>query len=132
MNKWVTALLACMMVSVTGCASLCGKPAVSEVKLWHVVIVRLNQPGDVEARRKLVEATKGFRRIKGVQVAYVGTVLPGSRPHVDSGFDVGVVMGFRTQEDMEGYVKDPIHQRAVEEVLKPLAKDYVVYDFENE
>ena len=121
-----------VVLFVTGCASTSGHRPVSEVKFWHVVIVRLNEPGDEEARHRLIYATKTFRQIKGVQVAYVGTVLPGSRPHVDSNFDVGVIMGFKIREDMAAYVNDPIHQRAVADVLKPLAKEYIIYDFTNE
>ena len=132
MKRLIMVWLACAFIAVGGCTSMHAPSRIEQVKLWHIVIVRLNQPGDPEARRKLVEATRSFRQIKGVQVAYVGTVLPGSRPHIDSNFDVGIVMGFKTQDDMAAYANDPIHQKAVNDVLKPLAKDYTIYDFTNE
>ncbi len=114
-----------------GCVNL-PRQHPERANLWHVVIVRLNQPGDEQARHKLIEATKGLRRIPGVQVAYVGHSLPGDRPQIDSTFDVGIVMGFATKEDLAAYLNNPIHQRAVRDVLKPLAKDYSIYDFTNE
>ena len=54
------------------------------IKLWHVVIVHLNNPGDAEARQRLIDASHTFRQIKGVEAVYVGKMIPGDRPHQDS------------------------------------------------
>lgn len=129
-------LAALIALTLTGCSTLHRPPAetpgIANVKLWHVVIVHLNTPGDAAARQRLVDATKTLRQIKGVQVAYAGTVIPGTRAHIDSSFDVGIVIGFANREDMAAYVNDPIHQKLVAETLKPLAKDYAIFDFTND
>jgi hypothetical protein len=103
------------------------------VQVWHVVVIRLNHPGDAAARRKVIEAAVTFRlKIPAVQVLYAGKVLPGTRPHQDSNFDVAIIMGFQSQADLAKYIADPVHVKAVEDVLKPLARDYTSYDFTNE
>ena len=45
----------------------------------HVVICYLKQPGDPAARQKLIDASKEFRQIPGVQDVRVGKVLPSTR-----------------------------------------------------
>jgi hypothetical protein len=45
---------------------------------------------------------------------------------------VALIMGFMDKKSLAAYVKNPIHQKAVKEVLAPLASKYVIYDFVNE
>jgi hypothetical protein len=47
---------------------------------------------------------------------------------VDDSFDVGLVMRFANQADLSAYEKHPMHVKAVNEVLKPLAAKLLVYD----
>ena len=61
-----------------------------------------------------------------------GECLPGQRPIVDSSFDVALTMEFASQADMQKYLDDPRHKAAVESVLKPLVKKFMVYDFVRE
>jgi hypothetical protein len=98
----------------------------------HVVVCWLKNPKDLAARKQLIEATHGFKSIPGVVSVSTGQVLPTTRPHSDSSFDVGIVINFNDAEALQAYIKDPIHQKAVKEVLAPLAKDWKTFDFTNE
>ncbi len=59
----------------------------------------------------------------------VGHSLPSDRKIVDDSFDVGIYISLANTEDMDAYLSHPLHTRAVEEVLQPLARKVVVYDF---
>jgi hypothetical protein len=135
---WSLLLVPCLVVHA-GCSSSShsrdparGGNPLDAVQLWHVVIIRLNNPGDAEAQRKILDAAHRFRSIPGVETVLVGRVIPGTRPRQDNNFDVGMVIGFRSKEDLDAYVKNPIHVEAANNVLKPLARDWTVYDFANE
>lgn len=128
------ALLLLALLLTTGCANLSNPPRkTGGVNLWHVVIIRLKHAGDAQDRQKVIDASRDLKKeISVIQSLYVGKVLPGERPHQDSNFDVAIVMGFKSKEDVAAYVAHPAHVKAVNEVLKPLAKDYTSYDFTNE
>ena len=134
--KTLFSILCCGLFVCAGCAgahnSNSGEQHLERIKLWHVVIVHLNNPDDAEARQRLIDASHTFRQIKGVEAVYVGKMIPGDRPHQDSSFDVGIAMGFRSKEDLAAYATDPIHLKAVNGILKPLARDWTIYDFANE
>jgi hypothetical protein len=98
----------------------------------HVVICYLKQPRDAAARRRIVEASREFARIPGVLSVQVGRVLPSTRPIVVNDYDVGLVITYKDTDAMNQYVKHPIHEKAVREVLGPLTSKVVVYDFVNE
>ena len=132
MSKTPITLCVGLILFTLACQPLHPPPCAGEGNLLHVVIIRLNNPGDPEAQRKIIAASESFRQIPGVQTVHVGKVLSGNRPHQDSNFDVGLVMGFKSKEDMDAYIAHPIHVKAVNEVLKPLAEDYTSYDFTNE
>ena len=128
----LTKLSVCLVLCSLACQSTERAAMPHDVAIWHVVIIKLNDPGDPVARQKLIDASKSFRQIPGVRVVYVGKVVPGLRPHQDSSFDVAVALGFKTTEALAAYASHPIHVKAVNDVLKPLAKDYTLYDFTNE
>lgn len=133
MPRFASLTFCFILLLPTGCASMAAKPAADEgVRIWHVVIIHLINPGDSDAQQRLVDASKTFGAIPGVRVVHVGRVLPGNRPHQDSSFDIGLAMGFASKEDLAAYVTHPTHVKAVNEVLKPLARDYTSYDFTNE
>jgi hypothetical protein len=128
------AVLSLALLLTIGCANHSNPPnQTGQVNLWHIVVIRLNHPRDAQDQQKVIDASRGLQRdIPVIQSLYVGKVLPGDRPHQDSSFDVAIVMGFKSKEDMAAYVAHPAHVKAVNEVLKPLAKDYTSYDFTNE
>ena len=106
---------------LAGCQA--SRPAVS-----HVVLCWLKEPGNAEARERLVATSKSFRSLPGVLDVRVGEPIPSPRPVVDSSFDVGVVIRFKDQAAMDAYEKSPAHQQAVKDVLGPLSKRLQIYD----
>lgn len=59
----------------------------------------------------------------------VGSVLPDTRPTVDSSFDVALMMTFTDEAALRAYATHPQHVKIVNEVIKPLVARYVAYDF---
>ena len=102
------------------------------INLWHVVLVKLKDPADEAAKQKIIDVSKSFRAIPGVLSVHAGAVSPSERPNQSDDFDIGIVMGFQSHQAVQSYVNHPLHKKAVEEVLKPLAKGYTAYDFLNE
>jgi hypothetical protein len=97
----------------------------------HVVVCWLNDPNDAQAARKLVDSSLAFWEIPGVIRVQAGPRYraPASRPIDDTSFDVAVVMTFDSPEALRAYQASEPHERSVREVLRPLTRRVVVYDF---
>ena len=95
----------------------------------HVVIGWLNEPGNAEARRKVMKASYAFAEIPGVLSVSAGPSLPSERAVVESSYDVGVVITLKDATALAAYLEHPKHIQAVKEVLQPLIKKMIVYDF---
>ncbi len=100
-------------------------------RITHVVVCWLKNPGNAADREKLIAVSKSFKAIPGVINVTAGVSLPTGRPKMDSNFDMAAVLTFADVKSLRAYEKNPIHQKAVHETLKPLVKDYVIYDFVN-
>ena len=95
----------------------------------HVVLVWLKHPGDAAARRAIVDAGESLKTIPGVVDVRAGPALPSTRPVVDSSYDVGVLVTFTDEQALQAYPTHPTHLKVLEEILKPNADHYKVYDF---
>ncbi|MEI6534833.1 MAG: Dabb family protein [Verrucomicrobiaceae bacterium] len=94
------------------------------------MLLWLKHKGDAQERAKIIATAKSFpAQIPGILAMSVGDPLPSTRPIVDSSFDVGLVIRFENKEALAAYEKHPVHQKAVEEVLKPLTAKIVVHDW---
>jgi hypothetical protein len=98
-------------------------------QVHHVVICWLEQPGDADARKRLIEVSESFTSLPGVLQVTAGTVLPSDRGIVDSSFDVAIVMTFANRQALADYLQHPRHLQATQEVLRPLTSKVIVYDF---
>jgi hypothetical protein len=98
----------------------------------HVVIVWLKSPGDQTARQRIIDETQNLRKIPGVLGVIAGRPVPSTRPIVDSSFDVGIVITFKDEAAMRAYETNPIHVKARNEVLRPLAGKLLIYDIKKE
>ncbi|MBP7950048.1 MAG: Dabb family protein [Verrucomicrobiales bacterium] len=98
-------------------------------RVVHTVCVWLKDHGSEEKRRQLLAAGDTFREIPGLLSLSKGRCLPSPRPIVDSSYDVAFIMKFADRQAMQKYLDHPIHQKAVQNILKPLADRVVVYDF---
>jgi hypothetical protein len=99
-------------------------------QVQHIVVCWLKQPGNAEARKKLIDASYDFRRsISGLTDVTAGAPLPSGRPNVDQSFDVAIVMSFKDVNALADYQSSPQHQNAVKEILRPLTSRVIIYDF---
>ncbi len=105
--------------------------ATQSAPITHIVVCWLRTHGDNDARQKLVDASKSMKQIPGIQNITVGVPLPSTRPSNVSDYDLAVVITFADAQALADYAKNPLHQKLVAEVLKPLVREYKVYDVEN-
>lgn len=121
--------LIALILTLSGCAAPKSTPPPREIV--HVVVCWLNEPGDNRAKDRIRAATKSFEELPGVVRTHVGPRLPlaTTRPIDDTTFDLAVVMVFRDEQSLVNYQRSPEHQQAVREVLQPLTRKVVVYDF---
>ena len=106
-------------VMILGCAG----PR-SPGKIAHVVFVELEDPGDAPA---LLEESLVLADIGGVVSFSAGPHIDTGRGTVLSDYDIGLVIGFDSEEDYASYVTDPIHTAFVN-TWKPRLKALRVYD----
>ena len=122
-----TLLLSTLVLSAISCHATHPPATVN-----HVVICWLKAPGDESARKQVMDATDTLRKIPGVVSVTAGRPISSTRPVVDSSFDVGIVMTFKDEAALHAYETNPIHIKARNEVLRPLASKFVIYDIKKE
>ena len=95
----------------------------------HIVLTWLKKPGNKEDQAKLIATAKSLKaQIKEVKSLAVGPALPSDRDIVDDSFDVALVMRFDSAADLSSYEKNPVHVKAVVDILKPLTSKILVHD----
>ncbi len=100
-----------------------------EKSISHVVICWLKDPKDTEARTRLIQVSKELETLEEVASVTVGEMIPSQRPIVDSSYDIAVIMQFKDRQQLEKYQKNPLHKKALKEVLIPLTSKVLIYDF---
>jgi hypothetical protein len=100
--------------------------------VMHVVLVWLKKPGDPAGREAIVRSARSLRSIPGVVSVRAGSAIPSDREVADSSYDVGLLVTFEDEAAMRAYGSHPVHQKMVEEVIKPHVERYRVYDFRYE
>ncbi|MGH7255037.1 MAG: Dabb family protein [Nitrospirales bacterium] len=95
----------------------------------HVVILWLKEPGNLEARRKLIDSAKTLRAIPEVVDVRAGQVLTQVSPAADTTYDVVLVFGLRDPEAVKTYREHPLHKQVLADIVQPLVSRFVVYDF---
>ena len=106
----------------------CGR-AETPRAVTHVVVCWLKDPGNADARDRIIEASRSFSAIPGVLSVSAGPVLPSERTIVDDSFDVAIVLSFEDSQALARYLEHPRHEKALREVLQPLVRKVIVYDF---
>ena len=115
----------------TGCATSSKQATAGE--FYHVGLVWLKEPGNVEHRQKIIAAAHSFaREIPEVEFVSVGQTLPKASEFVDASFDICFVMRLEDKAAFDRYGKNPIHARAAQEVFLPLSSKFLFYDFISE
>jgi len=113
-----------------GCVSIEIDSSRKDKALHHVVLCWFKEPGNIEARERIVEVTKTFRNIPGVLEARAGQVIPSDRSIVDDSFDIGILIVVADAKSLTEYLEHPIHRKAKRDVLVPLVSKIIVYDFQ--
>lgn len=129
--KNATFILAVAVAFILSSCTSCpfGYKTTAKGKVEHIVLVWLKRPGNAADRAALIATARKFQaEIKQIQHLSVGPAVPSSREIVDDSFDVGFVMRFASNADMDAYEKHPVHVNAVKQTLMPLAKKVLVYD----
>jgi hypothetical protein len=124
--KWLVAVLSVLVAA--GCATTSHDRNDAQA-VSHLVLCWLKDPGNADHRRRIIERSKGFRFMQGVLTVSTGEVVESERAIVDDSFDVGIVIRFASRADMQRYLDHPLHAAAVKEVIDPLTRKIIVYDF---
>ena len=97
-------------------------------QVTHVVVCWLKTPGKEADRQRLIDESEKLKQIPGLVTLTAGRPITSPRPVVDSSYDVAFVMTFKDEAALRAYEKNPVHQRAVNDVLRPLTAKLVIYD----
>ncbi|MDD4870500.1 MAG: Dabb family protein [Kiritimatiellae bacterium] len=97
--------------------------------IQHVVVFWLKDHGNINDREHLIKTAKDLAQLPGVLGVKAGTMVPSERPIVDSTYDVAMVFSFESKQALADYSVNPKHQKAVDEIIKPLVSRILVYDF---
>ena len=97
------AFVAVALLFLVGCASTppLGKPGT----VTHVVVVWLKHPGDAGLRQILIDRSKTFTEIPGIQRIDVGMPLPSGRPMVDASFDPAEVQAHADMREVFEFMR---------------------------
>lgn len=130
MHVFALAVAVMWAVSHTFAASASGGS--SDARVVHVVLIWLKEPGNQQHRNTIIEATRGFSKLPGVEQVRVGPPIPSERTSVDDSFDVGLYMIFGSTSDLDSYLQNPEHKEAQRSILGPLVEKVLVYDFHDD
>ncbi len=126
----VVILLCCTAFSLASTGAQAA--AARSGQVTHVMLFWLKRPGNVDDQNLLLRALRTLRRVRGVNDVRVGKSLPVARPGLEQSFDLGVVMTFRDRETLEKFERDQRREQAIDAMLRPLVRQYTVYNFVNE
>jgi len=101
----------------------------SDARAVHVVLIWLKEPGNQDHRHTVIEATRGFSHLPGIEQIRIGAPIPSDRATVDASFDVGLYMVFESTSALDAYLAHPEHKQAQKSILGSLVRKVLVYDF---
>ncbi len=122
MVRLVLLALGCLVLG--GCASS-GSEGLRPARIGHVVFMKLTDPAEQAAL--LADCDEKLPQIPGVVAYAAGRHLDVGRASVDGDYDVGLYIGFETEEDYAAYVEHELHRELVE-TWKPRLEWLRVYD----
>ena len=105
--------------------------AEQDLRVSHVVVVWLKEPGNVQMREQFINASRALENVPGVVSRHVSAVIPSNRSKVDDTFDVAVTVTFENAQALEKYMKSKKHKSMLTDKLKPIVNRVVVYNFGN-
>lgn len=106
-----SALMIAFVLAATGCAAT-GRTASRPALINHVVFIKLKDPAD--APQAIADCDSRLGNLPMVQSYFCGPHLDTGRgDKVDSDYDVGLYLGFRSEADYTAYVEHPNHVELV-------------------
>ena len=105
--------------------------AKEDLRVSHVVVVWLKEPGNAQMREQFVKASRALEAVPGVVSRHVSAVIPSERQKVDDTFDVAVTVTFENGQALKKYMQSQKHKNMLKNQLKPLVNRIVVYNFGN-
>jgi len=126
----VVILLCCTAFSLTSTGAQAA--AARSGQVTHVMLFWLKRPGNFDDQNFLLRALRTLRRVRGVNDVRLGRSLPVARPGVEQSFDLGVLIIFRDREALEKFERDQRREQAIDAMLRPLVRQYTVYNFVSE
>ena len=98
----------------------------------HVMLFWLKRPGNADDQNVLLRGLRTLRRVRGVNDVRLGRPLPVDQPGLEQSFDLCAVVIFRDREALEKFERDPRRRGALDAMLQPLVRRFIVYNFANE
>ena len=126
----IAIFLTCIALSLAPTGAQAAAPRSGQVT--QVMLFWLKRPGNVDDQNYLLRALRTLRRVRGVNEVRFGRPLPGYRPSLEQSFDLGVVMTFRDREALGKFERDQRREQAIDAMLRPLVRQFAVYNFINE
>ena len=106
----------------------CIPETLPENRLHHVILVWFKN-STPELINKITSETQNLKKIEQVRSIHLGKAVPSARKIVDSSFDLGIVMTFDNETDMNIYLKNKIHLEFVKNFIEGQVRKIVIYDF---
>lgn len=106
--------------------------AQEDLRVSHVVVVWLKEPGNAQMREQFIAASRALETLPGVLSRHVSAVIPSDRPKVDDTFDVAVTVTFKNQQALDNYMQSKQHKKMLHKQLQPLVNRVLVYNFGNQ
>lgn len=115
-------MLGCLVCLTGGCQGT--RPARPSL-ISHVVLFDLADPAQADALRSDCDTL--LADIDSIQTFVCGRHLETGRSTVHSDYDVGLIVGFASEEDYAAYLADPLHRSLVQKWM-PRLDELRVYD----
>jgi len=101
-------------------------------QVTRVMLFWLKRPGNVDDQNFLLRGLRTLRRVRGVNDVRVGRSFKMERAGSEESFDLGVIVIFRDREALNKFERDPRRGAAIDAMLQPLVRRYIVYNLVNE
>ena len=93
----------------------------------HMVLFKVRDGTTADSGAAMVSGLKGLKsRVPGIVEASVGTNFSDR----SKGFTHGLVVRFQDRAALDQYLPHPAHQEVVQHLIRPIAEDVIVVDYE--
>ena len=93
----------------------------------HIVLFKWKEDASATAIAKAIEALKGLKgKVPGIVELSCGENFSDRA----RGFHHGLVVRFKTRDELAAYMPHPTHQVVVQNLIKPIVQDILSVDYE--